>query len=127
MIDWRKPLQEGPGPDETDNQPHDYQSMSLLGVVFKHRSEGSKKVQRKYIPILSKNRDHNSYAVEGHLDALWEVVEQNTELMFFLCTKKRLEIRFDNASHFVSKEFLYYVCQRLPNLEIFAHFKEFSL
>ena len=130
VIDWRKPLLEGPGPDEPESQPHDYQAMSLLGVVLKHRPHGSSKIERKYIPILSKNRDHNSYAVGCHLDHLWDQIleasENDPSLRMFFLAKTRFEVRFDNASHFVSREFLHYVCKELPQHELFAHFKTFS-
>ena len=126
ILDWRKPLIEGPGPEETESMPHEYQAMSLLGVVLRHRPRGAKKIRRIYIPILSKNRDHNSYAVGCHLDKMFDEVFENPTLLMFFLEKKRLEVRFDNASHFLSKEFLHYICAELPEREIFADFIEFS-
>ena len=119
MVDSKEPIILGQGPDKDEDRVYNYRSLSCFGVALTFRAPGKRKPTTWYFDVLSTNRDHTTYAQTSHLD---EVLKRSDVKMLVLSlgAAPEIEVRVDNAKHFVSQEFLYYVTHEIPKHFTFA-------
>ena len=106
-ADFKQPIVRGKRPVGLEDDPFNYSSATCLGIVFERRCNirPDKKVlpstERIYVDMISANRDHSSFAARKHLMA----GIRKKEIREAILKKTKLEVRVDNASHFISNEF----------------------
>merc|ERR1712130_599145 len=106
----------GKGKDETEDAVFDFTSVSCLNVTLTYRNKCEPQPTNTYFDVISENRDHTSYAQKPHL----KKVIDHPRFKEIALTKKYVEFHFDNASHFISEEFAFFILQDVH--VIFPHF-----
>merc|ERR1712233_110095 len=100
----------GKGKDETEDAVFDFTSVSCLNVTLTWGNKCEPQPTNTYFDVISENRDHTSYAQKSHLKKVFE----HPRFKEIALTKKYVEFHFDNASHFISEEFAFFILQDVP-------------
>merc|ERR1712130_880150 len=86
-------------------------SVSCFNVTMTYRNKCEPQPTNTYFDVISENRDHTSYAQKSHLKKVFE----HTRFKEIALTKKYVEFHFDNASHFISEEFAFFILRTFLN------------
>ena len=116
-IDSKEPIILGKGKNETSDDVFDYTSASCLNVTATFRNKSDCFPENIFFDVISENRDHNSYAQKCHVKKVFN----HYRFKQIAISKKFIDFRFDNASHFISEEFAFFILKTVPT--IFQHFE----
>lgn len=97
-IDSKEPITLRKGKNETEDETFDYKSCSCFNLTGTYRNKNQSYPVSRYFDMISENRDHTSYAQISHIKKVFE----HNKFKDIANTKKRMEVKFDNASHFIS-------------------------